>query len=417
MPSEKPIGITARQMIQKGMTITREKIINIEFDESIYDIVEVNVEIKDLDPVFHDYKIVNLSDLHLGQWLTAEYLEGVIDIVNRQEPDMVALTGDYVSYVLEDVADDLERCLSMIEVKDSSFAVLGNHDHWNGADEIRQILKNAGIIDVSNDVHSISRDTENGTAYLHIAGVDSMKLNKEDIDAVMLKIPEQDPAIMLAHEPDFADIAATTGRFALQISGHSHGGQFIIPGLNTTILRSDCCRKYPVGEYQVGDMVQYTSKGLGTNVFWLRINCAPEITIFNLKSPEIEAKIENKENENINQTLSVYHSKRTLPTRDDIDNFLNIDDISAFIESKRKRIPDYMENKTDIIKENITDIPRYMENKTDSIKENITDIPKYIENKTGNIKENITDIPKYIENKTDVIKTNLNIKPKKEDDE
>ena len=108
MPSEKPIGLSARQMIQKGMTITREKIIPMEFDESIYDIVEVNVEIKDLDPVFHDYKIVNLSDLHLGQWLTAEYLEGVIDIVNRQEPDMVALTGDYVSYILDDVAELLK---------------------------------------------------------------------------------------------------------------------------------------------------------------------------------------------------------------------------------------------------------------------------------------------------------------------
>lgn len=61
MPSEKPIGLSARQMIQKGMTITREKIIPMEFNENVYDIVEVNVEIKDLDPVFHDYKIVNLS--------------------------------------------------------------------------------------------------------------------------------------------------------------------------------------------------------------------------------------------------------------------------------------------------------------------------------------------------------------------
>ena len=371
MPSEKPIGLNARQMIQKGMTITRERIIPIEFDESVYDIVEVNVEIKDLDPIFHNYKIVNLSDLHLGQWLTAEYLEGVIDIVNRQEPDMVALTGDYVSYVLEDVAEDLERCLSMIEVKDASLAVLGNHDHWNGAEEIRQILKNAGIIDISNDVYTISKEDGKETANLHIAGVDSMKLNKEDIDAVMLKIPEKGPAIMLAHEPDFADIAATTGRFALQISGHSHGGQFIIPGLKTTILRSDCCRKYPVGEYQVGDMVQYTSKGLGTNIFWLRINCAPEITIFKLKSPEVEAKIENKEIENKNQTLSVNHSKKTFPTRDDIDNFLNIDDISEFIESKRKRIPEYMENKTDNIKENMNDIPKYIEDKTEKIKSNL----------------------------------------------
>ena len=389
MPSEKPIGLIARQMIQKGMTITREKIIPMEFNENVYDIVEVNVEIKDLDPVFHDYKIVNLSDLHLGQWLTAEYLEGVIDIVNKQEPDMVALTGDYVSYVLDDVAFDLERCLSMIKVKDASLAVLGNHDHWNGAEEIRQILKNAGIIDISNDVYSISRDNGKRIARLHIAGVDSMKLKKEDINAVMLKIPEYDPAIMLAHEPDFADIAATTGRFALQISGHSHGGQFIIPGLNTTILRGSYSHKYPVGEYQVGDMVQYTSKGLGTNVFWLRINCAPEITIFKLKSPEVEAEIKNKEIENKNQTLSISHSKKTFPTRDDVDNFLNIEDISEFIESKRNEIPDYIENRRDHIKENINDLPEYLENKTDNIKNNINDLPEYLESKKEEIKDSL----------------------------
>jgi hypothetical protein len=121
----------------------------------------------------------------------------------------------------------------------------------------------------------------------------------------------------------------------------------------------------------VGDMVQYTSKGLGTNVFWLRINCAPEITIFKLKSPEVEEKIGNEEIKNINQTLSVSHSKKMFPTRDDVDNFLNIDDISEFIESKRKRIPIYMENKTENIKENINEIPKIIENKTEEIKNNL----------------------------------------------
>ena len=112
-------------------------------------------------------------------------------------------------------------------------------------------------------------------------------------------------------------------------------------------------------------------ESIGTNVFWLRINCAPEITIFKLKSPEVEEKIGNEESKNINQTLSVNHSKKIFPTRDDVDNFLNIDDISEFIESKRKRIPVYMENKTDNIKENINEIPKIIENKTEEIKNNL----------------------------------------------
>ena len=342
MEEDKPTALAARQMIQKAMTITREKIIPMEFDESVYDIVEVNVEIKNLNPMFHDYKIVNLSDLHLGQWLTAEYLEGVINIVNKQKPDMVALTGDYVSYILDDVAEDLQRCLSMLKPKDVSLAVLGNHDHWNGADRIREILKNSGIIDISNDVYTIKRKRNNKTAQLNIAGVDSMMLQKEDIDTVMKKLPKEGPAIMLAHEPDFADISALTGRFALQISGHSHGGQFIIPGLNTTILRGSCSHKYPVGEYQVGDMIQYTSKGLGTNIFWLRINCAPEITIFKLKSPEVLKK-ENK-NDNHHKKIYVKHSNqiKPFPTRKEINKFLNIGDIENFIEEKTKELKEKM---------------------------------------------------------------------------
>ena len=97
------------------------------------------------------------------------------------------------------------------------------------------------------------------------------------------KLPESGPAILLAHEPDFADISAATGRFSLQLSGHSHGGQMIIPGLGTPFRGSEF-KKYPLGRYDVGDMVQYTNRGLGTNVFWIRINCPPEITMLNLQS-------------------------------------------------------------------------------------------------------------------------------------
>jgi hypothetical protein len=108
-------------------------------------------------------------------------------------------------------------------------------------------------------------------------------LNKHRLEVVMEKIPEEGPAILLAHEPDFADVSSTTGRFSLQISGHSHGGQFVIPGLGT-IIRGPHFIRYPLGKYQVNNMIQYTSRGLGTNIFWFRINCDPEITIFTLKS-------------------------------------------------------------------------------------------------------------------------------------
>jgi predicted MPP superfamily phosphohydrolase len=268
-----------RRKMQRGMTSWRNKLFKPEFRPDDFQLEQVEVKISGLDPLFDGYRIVNISDIHLGQWITPKHLEGVVELVNQQEPDLVAITGDFVSYIFDEVASELESSLKKLKPRELTVATLGNHDHWLGAHKIREILDKCQIIDLSNDVYTLAREG----AQLHIAGVDSVMLNKHRLDLVMEKLPEEGPAILLAHEPDFADISSTTGRFSLQISGHSHGGQFIIPGLGT-IIRGPHFIKYPLGKYQVKNMIQYTSRGLGTNVFWFRINCDPEITIFTLKS-------------------------------------------------------------------------------------------------------------------------------------
>jgi hypothetical protein len=281
MKEKDPNAMKYRQKIQRGMTHWRHKIGNPEFNHEDFQVEQVEVTIPHLDPAFHNYRLLNISDIHLGQWITPKHLKGVVQMVNDEKPDSITITGDFVSYLLDDVAWDLENSLKKLKPKEFSLAVLGNHDHWLSADRIREILRRSDIIDVSNNFHTISHDE----AHLHIAGVDSVMLGKHRLDLVLEKLPAEGPAILLAHEPDFADISSTTGRFSLQISGHSHGGQFLIPGLGT-FIRGPHFLKYPAGKYMVGDMVQYTSRGLGTNVFWFRINCAPEITVFTLKCPE-----------------------------------------------------------------------------------------------------------------------------------
>jgi predicted MPP superfamily phosphohydrolase len=270
-----------RQKLQLAMSRSMEKMGMHKFNSCHFEIVPVDVNIPELDPRFDGYRIVHITDIHLGQWLSTDRLRGVIDLVNKQNPDMVAITGDFVSYAVDHLVDDLTVCLKKLQPNDVSLAVLGNHDHWNGADKIRNVLHKSGVIDISNDVYTLQRKE----AILHIAGVDSVMLNKHRLDLVMDKLHSSGPAILLAHEPDFADISATTGRFSLQISGHSHGGQFMIPGIGT-FIRGPHFLKYPIGKYKVGDMIQYTNRGLGTNIFWLRINCPPEITVFNLKSQD-----------------------------------------------------------------------------------------------------------------------------------
>ncbi|MGZ4853543.1 MAG: metallophosphoesterase [Halobacteriota archaeon] len=247
------------------------------FEPSVFEIGRVDVAIPDLDPPFRGYRIASIADIHLDEWLNAQRFEEVIDLINGQQPDLVAIIGDLFSYEVDGPSRQMVTSLNKLRPKDASVAVLGNHDHWVGAAAVREVLGLSNVIDLSNDVLTLNK----GGATLHVAGVDSVMSGKHRLDAVLKKLPPTGPAILLAHEPDFADISATTGRFSLQISGHSHGGQWIVPGIGPPI-RGLYSRKYPLGRYRVGDMTHYTNRGIGTSIIRLRINCPPEITVFTL---------------------------------------------------------------------------------------------------------------------------------------
>lgn len=249
-----------------------------KFDPNDFKIEHQKIVIPSLAPAFHGYKIVHISDIHYGQWISADRLRGVVDLINQIDPDIVVVTGDFVSYLLNDkMEEEMVEQLSKLKPKGATVAVLGNHDHWAGVERVRTILRKSNILDISNSVFEASKPNSK----LIIAGVDSVMLKKDRLDLVLERIPSNVPAILLAHEPDFASESAATQRFSLQLSGHSHGGQFIIPKLGTPI-RGNQFMKYPLGMYKVEGMTLYTNRGLGTNSYWLRINCPPEITVITL---------------------------------------------------------------------------------------------------------------------------------------
>lgn len=274
---ERPQAMKIRQGIQDAMTYSLP---DKKFNEKNIDLVEIDIELENLGWNFNNFRILNLTDIHLGQWINPEYLSEVIDYVNTLNVDLITLTGDYFSYVIEDYELSLEESLKKLKAPYGKFGVLGNHDHWMSSKKIRNIFNNSDIVDLSNDVYTLKI----GEDYLNICGVDSCTVCADDLDKVISKMPENIPSILLAHEPDFAKESTQTKKFDLQISGHSHGGQFIIPKFETTPFRGPNSTKYPVGLYKVGEMTQYTSKGLGTNSFRIRINCKPEITIITLKT-------------------------------------------------------------------------------------------------------------------------------------
>ena len=243
------------------------------------DVNHVRLALPRLAPEFHGYRIVQISDIHMDAWMTRARLAQVIETINRQQPDLVAITGDFVTYQPERFAGDLIAALGRLAPRDATLAVLGNHDHWTDATVVRRVIGGSGILELSNAVYTLRR----AEAMLHVAGVDDVWEQHAYLDLVLDQLPADGAAILLAHEPDFADESAATGRFDLQLSGHSHGGQVIIPFRGPPIL-PHYAKKYPVGRYQVGQMIQYTNRGLGMVAPPVRFNCRPEITVFTLEA-------------------------------------------------------------------------------------------------------------------------------------
>jgi uncharacterized protein len=246
------------------------------------------VEVKDmmltlprLAPEFDGYRLVQFGDLHLDDWTKPERLRGITQKVNEQWPDLVVITGDFASYSAEQLdAQRLIEALGALRARDGCVAILGNHDYLTDVTLVRRCIREGGVTELINDVRTLKR----GDATLHVAGIDDVMEGRSRLDLVLEKLPESGAAILLAHEPDFADVSAATGRFDVQLSGHSHGGQIGVPLLRRLIL-PPFSQRYIRGLYEVGGMILYTNRGLGFVHLRLRFLCRPEITVFTLRSP------------------------------------------------------------------------------------------------------------------------------------
>ncbi len=242
---------------------------------------EIPIAVSGLPREFNGYRIAQISDFHLGTWLTREYLLDAVDQVNRLGADLIAITGDYVTYAPERFTGDLSAAISRLTAPDGILATLGNHDHWTDLELVRNCLAGSGARVLENQVYPVQR----GSQSLYIAGLDDLMVGKADLAAILHALPDGQRAILLAHEPDFADTSAQTSRFFLQLSGHAHGGQIVIPGRGPLYLPTHA-RKYPSGLYNIAGMQLYSNSGLGTAELQFRYQSRPEIAVFSLMCME-----------------------------------------------------------------------------------------------------------------------------------
>jgi predicted MPP superfamily phosphohydrolase len=247
----------------------------------------IRLKLPRLSRKFSGLRIAQISDIHMGGWMNLERLQRVADLVIEEKPDLLLITGDFVighsaADISQQSVQDLITGLSRLGTSFPTFAVLGNHDYWTDVETVRHILSSSGITELTNTVFTLQRENES----LHLCGVDDIWEGDARLDDVIAQLSDDGSAILLAHEPDFADTSAATERFDLQLSGHTHGGQVVLPWIGPPILPY-LGRKYPSGLYQVGEMFQYTNRGIGMASLPIRINCPPEITLFVLESPDI----------------------------------------------------------------------------------------------------------------------------------
>lgn len=249
------------------------------------EIRRVTLRLPRLTPAFNNLTLAQISDIHVGSWMSYERLQRVVAAINALKPDYVVITGDFASRVAAPHMRVLDA-LRALSPRHDTLYVLGNHDHWSNAGEVRSTLSKIGMGELRNTHHTLRR----GKEVLHIAGIDDAWVGAGDVNAVLDRLPQEGAAILLAHEPDFADSHAAFGRFDAQLSGHSHGGQIQLPLIGPLVLPR-YGQKYHTGRYRVGSgansMTLYVNRGIGMIKPYVRFNCRPEITFFTLHAPDV----------------------------------------------------------------------------------------------------------------------------------
>lgn len=249
-------------------------------------LVRREITLRRLPRSFDGFTIAHLSDFHYEPHFSVVPIGKAVALVNGLRPDLIVLTGDFVTVPVFDRERFLRKsaqtaipCAELLaQLQGPKYAILGNHDAVANPPLIVRALEKRGIPVLRNRCLAIER----GNGRIWLAGIDDLLRGVPRIDLTLTGIPPDEATILLAHEPDYADQAAFLP-VDLQLSGHSHGGQIWIPGIGAPWLPS-MSRRYPRGLYRIKDLTLYTNMGIGTIRAPIRLNCPPEVTLITLRS-------------------------------------------------------------------------------------------------------------------------------------
>jgi len=226
-------------------------------------------------------RLVQISDMHVGENLDHQYIVRAISSIQRLRPDLIVVTGDFMTCRTDEQVDrtvDVMRLLSAAPL--GHFAVLGNHDYGVGwrrqavAEKLVRGLENHNIQVLRNEIADI--------AGMQLVGVDDLWSGRCDPRRALEQLRREEPALALCHNPDGVDLPEWDRFHGWILAGHTHGGQCKPPWLDPPIIPVRN-KRYTSGEFQLsGGRRLYINRGLGY-VRRVRFNCPPEITVFTLE--------------------------------------------------------------------------------------------------------------------------------------
>jgi predicted MPP superfamily phosphohydrolase len=286
-----PFSTSRRRFLQGGAAVAAAGALAVVGDGVIFEanrpqVVSVEIPLSRLSEAWDGFRIAQLSDLHYDDHFSVVPIRKAVDLVKGLQPDLIVLTGDFITSpfmnrrpLLIKAAKTIEPCAQILAEMQAQFGVLatlGNHDVSTDPAHITAALEAHGVSVLRNRAVPLER---NG-ARLWLSGLDDVLEGKYDLKLALKDVPKAEPVVLLAHEPDFADYAHHVD---LQLSGHSHGGQIRFPGIGAPVLPV-MGRKYPKGLRRIGPLTLYTNVGVGTIIMPMRLNCPPEVTLITLRA-------------------------------------------------------------------------------------------------------------------------------------
>lgn len=236
------------------------------------EITRHTLRVVDLPEALRGFRIAHLTDWHRSFRTPDALLRKAVELTNAEKPDVIVLTGDYVTDDKKDIAPCGE-IIAGLSARLGIYAVLGNHDHGTDGPAMARALEKAGV-------EMLTNGSAKPLAGLWIVGVDDDILGKPSLERAFKDAEENKQTFILCHNPAFAE--KLTEHNAIILTGHTHGGQVRVPFITAWKIRKIHAKHYARGWFTLGKSRLYVNRGLGNVGFSFRFLSRPEIAIFTL---------------------------------------------------------------------------------------------------------------------------------------